>query len=70
MSDINMKMNDVRKMSDDELKSRINELKLDLGIEKRKQVSTGVASKKNKSKEMRRSVAQALTVLRQRGAKL
>ncbi len=65
-----MKMNDVRKMSDDELRARINELKLDLGIEKRKQVSSGVASKKNKSKEMRRSVAQAFTELRQRGAEL
>jgi ribosomal protein L29 len=65
-----MKINDVKKMSDDELRSRVNELRLDMGIERRKIASTGVASKKGKMREMRRSVAQVLTILRQRGAKL
>ncbi len=65
-----MKIMDARKMSDDELKSRVDELRLDLGIEKRKIASTGVASKKIKTREMKRSIAQALTVLKERGAKL
>ncbi len=64
-----MKMNDLKSLSDDALKSKLKDIRLDLGIEKRNIASTGVASKKIKSREMRRTIAQILTVLNQRGAK-
>lgn len=56
-------------MSNDALLSKLEDLRLELGIEKRKIAATGVASKKIKTREMKRSIAQILTVLGQRGVK-
>ncbi|MEM4072145.1 MAG: 50S ribosomal protein L29 [Candidatus Micrarchaeaceae archaeon] len=64
-----MKIKDVKNMSNEALLAKLDELRLELGIEKRKITATGVASKKIKMREMRRSVAQILTVLGQRGVK-
>ncbi|MEM0094593.1 MAG: 50S ribosomal protein L29 [Candidatus Micrarchaeaceae archaeon] len=59
----------MRNMSNDALLSKLEDLRLELGIEKRKIAATGVASKKIKTREMKRSIAQILTVLGQRGVK-
>ena len=64
-----MKMNDLRALSTEALNSKLKDLRLDLGIEKRNIASTGVASKKVKSKEIKRTIAQILTLLKERGAK-
>ncbi len=62
-----MKINDLRALPNETLKSRLNELTLNLSIEKRKVASTGVASKKIKLREMRRTIAQINTLLKERG---
>ncbi len=62
-----MKIKDLRALPNETLKSRLNELMLDLSIEKRKVASTGVASKKVKLREMRRTIAQINTLLKERG---
>ncbi len=63
-----MHMKDINQLSDESLLAKLSELRLELNIEKRKIASTGVASKKSKVKETRRSIAQILTLLNQRGA--
>lgn len=62
-----MKIKDLRSLPVDGLKAKLAELKLELAIEKRNIVQTGVANKKIKSKEMRRTVAQIMTLLKERG---
>ncbi len=64
-----MKINDLRALSTEALNSKLKELRLDLGIEKRTIASTGVASKKIKSGEMKRTIAQILTLLKERGVR-
>ncbi len=61
---------ELRGLSNDALVSRYNELKLESSIERRKIAATGVASKKTKAREMRRTKAQILTLLNERGVKL
>jgi ribosomal protein L29 len=65
-----MKIKELRSLSNDALKAKLDEVRLDLSIEKRKITSTGVASKKVKVRELRRTIAQILTLLRERGVKL
>ncbi len=65
-----MKIRDLKTLSDEALKAKLKDIRLDLGIEKRNIAATGVASKKIKSREMRRTIAQILTLLNQRGAKV
>jgi len=65
-----MKIKELRSLSDDALKAKLADVRLDLSIEKRKIASTGVSSKKVKARELRRTVAQILTILRERGVKL
>jgi ribosomal protein L29 len=64
-----MRTSELRSLSTDELVSKLKGLRLDIGIEKRKIAATGVASKKVKLREMRRTVAQILTLLNERGMK-
>jgi len=45
-----MHMKDLNALSNESLIAKLNDLKLDLAIEKRKLVSTGVASKKVKTR--------------------
>jgi large subunit ribosomal protein L29 len=66
---ITMKIKELRALSTDALASKLKELRLEIGIEKRNIASTGVASKKIKAREMRRTVAQILTLLQERGVK-
>ncbi len=63
-----MKIKELRSLSTEVLNSRLSELRLEYAIEKRKVVSTGVSSKKVKMKEMRTTIAQILTLLKERGA--
>lgn len=65
-----MKIKELRALSDDALKAKLDEVRLDLSVEKRKIASTGVSSKKVKIKELKRTIAQILTLLRERGVKL
>lgn len=63
-----MKIKDLRALSTEALNGKLKDLKLELAIEKRNISSTGVASKKIKLKEMKKTVAQILTLLKERGA--
>ncbi len=66
---LNIKVNEIRTLPDAALKQKLNELALELGIEKRKIASTGVASKVVKTKEIRRTIARIQTILNERGKK-
>ena len=65
---LTMKIKELRALSNEALVAKLSELKLDSGIEKRKIVSTGVSSKQVKLREMKRTIAQILTLLNERGA--
>jgi ribosomal protein L29 len=54
-------------MQNDVLVGKLGELSLELGIEKRKTASTGVASKVVKTREIRRTIARIKTILKERG---
>jgi ribosomal protein L29 len=63
-----MHIKELREMSADALNAKLQQLDMDLAIEKRKIAATGVASKKVKTRELRRARAKILTLLRERGA--
>jgi large subunit ribosomal protein L29 len=65
-----MKIKDLRSLTVEGLNVKLSELRLDAAIEQRKIASTGVASKKVKIREIRRTIAQILTLLNERGAKV
>ena len=65
-----MKIKDLRSLQNEALMAKLAELRLDSAIERRKIAATGVASKKVKIKEIRRTVAQILTLLNERGVKV
>ena len=65
-----IKVKDIRALNNDSLKTTLNQLVLELNIEKRKTASTGVASKVVKTKEIRRTIARINTILNERGAKV
>ncbi len=65
-----IKVRDIRALSTDALKSTLNQLVLDLNIEKRKIASTGVSSKVVNTREIRRTIARINTILKERGAKV
>ena len=64
-----MHIKELREMSADALNAKLQQLDMDLAIEKRKIQATGVASKKVKTRELRRAKAKILTLLKERGAK-
>lgn len=60
-----MKINDLRKLSNEELTTKITEAKkelLDLRIKK----STGTLEKPSKINELRKGIARAMTILKER----
>ena len=63
-----MHIKELREMSIDALNAKLQQLDMDLAIEKRKIQATGVASKKVKTRELRRARAKILTLLNERGA--
>ncbi|MGC8538560.1 MAG: 50S ribosomal protein L29 [Candidatus Micrarchaeia archaeon] len=65
-----MHTKDLRALSNDSLKVKLQELRLDAAVEKRNITATGVASKKVKIREIKRTIAQILTILNERGVKL
>jgi ribosomal protein L29 len=64
-----MKMNDIRSLQDEVLKVRLNDLGLELAIERRKVASTGVASKVVKIRDIKKTIARIQTVMNERGAR-
>lgn len=64
---LEIKAKEIRALSDSALKSKLNELSLELGIERRKIASTGVASKVVKTREIKRTMARIKTILKERG---
>lgn len=66
---MNIKVQEIRALPDTALKQKLSELALELGIERRKIASTGVASKVVKTREIRRTMARIQTILKERGAK-
>ncbi len=63
-----MRIKELRSMNTDMLKSRLQQLQFDLNVEKRKVAATGVQGKKVKVKEVRRTIAQIMTLLKEKGA--
>ncbi len=63
-----IKIKDIRALPSATLKSRLDELSLELAIEKRKVASTGVSSKVVKTRELKKTVARINTILKERGA--
>ena len=63
-----IKIKDIKALNENELKNRMNDLVLELQIEKSKVASTGVSSKVVKAREIRRTIARIKTVLNERGA--
>jgi len=55
-------------MKNEELFDKLNKLKVEEAIEKRKRVATGKLAKGSKLRETRRVIARILTILHQRGA--
>lgn len=64
-----MKINELRSLPTDSLKAKIIDLRIEIGIEKKNIAATGVASKKVKYRSLRRTLAQILTILNERGVK-
>jgi ribosomal protein L29 len=62
-----MRIKELRAMSVEMLKNTQQQLTLNLSIEKRKVAATGVQGKKVKIRELRRSIAQILTLLKEKG---
>ncbi|VVB76651.1 50S ribosomal protein L29 [uncultured archaeon] len=62
-----MYIKELREMSVEALQGKLQQLSIDLAVERRKIASTGVASKKLKSKDMRRARARILTILKEKG---
>jgi ribosomal protein L29 len=67
---VTIKIKDIRALSDESLKTTLNQLVLELNIERRKIASTGVSSKVVKTREIRRTIARINTILNERGAKV
>lgn len=65
-----IKVRDIRALSTDALKSTLNQLVLDMNIEKKKIASTGVSSKVVNTRKIKRTIARINTILRERGAKV
>ncbi|MDE1865946.1 MAG: 50S ribosomal protein L29 [Candidatus Micrarchaeota archaeon] len=64
-----IKRKDVKNLSEEALKTTLGQLQLELNTERRKIASTGVASKSNRSRSIRRTIARINTILKERGAK-
>lgn len=62
-----MRIKDLRGMDANALRSRLQQLNIDLAIEGTKMKATGVQSKTVKVREMRRTRAQILTLLKEKG---
>ena len=64
-----MRSHEIRALSDDVLKSKVNDLTLELAIERRKVASTGVSSKVVKIRDMKKTIARIKTIMNERGVK-
>lgn len=64
---LHIKARDIRVLPDSALRTKLHELDLELGIERRKIAATGVASKVVKTREIKRTIARIKTILKERG---
>ena len=60
-----MKINELRALKDDELKAKIADAKKEL-LELRVKKSTGTLEKPSRINELRKGIARAMTILRER----
>ncbi len=60
-----MKINDLRALSNEELKTKITEAKKEL-LDLRVKKSTGTLEKPSRINELRKGIARAMTILRER----
>ena len=60
-----MKIKDLRSLKDDELKAKIADAKKEL-LELRMKKSTGTLEKPSRINELRKGIARAMTILRER----
>ena len=60
-----MKVNEIRKLSDDEIRAKVKESKTEL-LNLRIKNATGSLEKPSKLKELKKDVARMLTVLKER----
>jgi large subunit ribosomal protein L29 len=58
---------ELRAMKNEELFEKLNKLRIEEAIEKRKRVATGKLTKGSKLRETRRTIARILTILHERG---
>jgi large subunit ribosomal protein L29 len=58
---------ELRAMKNEELFEKLNKLKVEEAIEKRKKEATGKLTKGSKLRETRRTIARILTILHERG---
>lgn len=69
LSGVFIRNNEIRALPDDVLRNKVNDLSLELAIERRKVASTGVSSKVVKIRDMKRTIARIKTVINERGVK-
>ncbi len=62
-----MHIKDLRSLTPDALQAKLSQVELDLSIERRKVASTGVQAKKAKIREMKKTIAQIKTLLKEKG---
>ena len=61
-----LRVNDIRKLDADALKSKLTELRNELRIDRASVASGGKASNPGRIKELRRSIARILTILKEK----
>jgi len=65
-----LRLNEMRQMDVEVLKGKLAELRNELRVDKGHVASGGKASNPGRIKEMRRSIARVLTVLKEKGVKI
>lgn len=65
-----VRVSELRQMEIEALKSKLSELRNELRVDKGHVASGGKASNPGRIKEMRRSIARILTVLKEKGVRI
>ena len=64
---VHIKIKEIRAFDQDSLKTRLQDIELQLAVERRKIASTGVSSKIVKVRNLKRTKARILTIMKERG---
>jgi ribosomal protein L29 len=62
-----IKIKEIRVLNQDALKAQLQDLELQLSVERRKIASTGVSSKVVKVRDLKRTRARILTIMKEKG---